>query len=53
MLFEPTFKISGGEIGVMTDYFIGEPLVLLYDNAGNNLFASLYLPYLYETIPKL
>lgn len=38
-------KISGGEIGVMTDYFIGEPLVLLYDNAGNNLFASLYLQF--------
>lgn len=38
-------KISGGEIGVMVDYFIGEPVIILYNNPGDNLFTSLYLQF--------
>lgn len=38
-------KISGGEVGVMVDYFISDPLLLLYNNTGDNLFASLYLQF--------
>lgn len=38
-------KISGGEVGVMVDYFVGEPVILLHNNDGDNLFASLYLQF--------
>lgn len=38
-------KISGGEVGVLVDYFPGESLQLLFYNPGNNLYASLYLQF--------
>ncbi len=38
-------KISGGEVGVMMDYFVNDPLILLYNNAGDKLFASIYLQF--------
>lgn len=38
-------KISGGELGVMIDYIVGKPVVILYNNPGQNLFASVYLQF--------
>ena len=38
-------KISGGEVGVMVDYFIGKPVIILYNNIGDKLFPSLYLQF--------
>ena len=38
-------KISGGEVGVMVDYFIGKPVTLIHNNDGGNLFPSLYLQF--------
>lgn len=38
-------KISGGEIGFMVDYFAGNPIQILHNNEGDNLFASLYLQF--------
>ena len=36
--------ISGGEIGVMTDYF-PQDLIILHENDGVNLFTSFYLQF--------
>ncbi|NOQ72725.1 MAG: hypothetical protein GQ574_12015 [Crocinitomix sp.] len=38
-------KISGGEVGVMVDYFIGKPVIIIHNNVGDNLFPSLYLQF--------
>jgi len=37
-------KISGGEIGILLDYF-ASPIQLLHNNDGNRIFASLYLQF--------
>ena len=38
-------KISGGEVGVMMDYFVGKPVIILHNNKGNNLFTSIYIQF--------
>jgi hypothetical protein len=38
-------NISGGEVGLMLDYFVGEPLILMHNNPGKNIFGSIYLQF--------
>lgn len=38
-------NISGGEVGVMVDYIVGETITILHDNPNDNLFMSLYLQF--------
>lgn len=38
-------KISGGEVGVMIDYFSGDPIELLFKNTGTQFYTSLYLQF--------
>ncbi len=37
--------ISGGEVGIMFDYFPGKEIVLMYDNDNFNLHSALYLQF--------
>lgn len=37
--------VSGGEIGVMVDYFFSDNIELLYKNPTSNLFTCLYLQF--------
>ena len=38
-------NISGGELGVMLDYFVGDKVEILYNNDNRNFFASFYLQF--------
>ena len=38
-------SISGGEFGVMLDYFPGRDIEIMYNNPNSNFFASLYLQF--------
>lgn len=37
--------ISGGEVGIMADYFPGREIELMYNNTNSNLHAALYLQF--------
>ncbi|MBD3637720.1 MAG: hypothetical protein HUJ25_10225 [Crocinitomicaceae bacterium] len=38
-------SISGGELGVMLDYFPGRKIEIMYNNENSNFFSSLYLQF--------
>ncbi len=38
-------SISGGEVGLMMDYFIGDEIEILHNNDNSNLYASIYLQF--------
>ena len=38
-------SISGGEFGVMLDYFPGRKIEIMYNNPNSNFFSSLYLQF--------